>query len=216
MNPLLKAGCLILSLAAAPGCAELGNYFKNRARDFGEIFRLQVGLGVGLGASARLAGVADVGVGGGFADHRMGVGWVYGSGYAFSRERLADGEVFFPFTMLGDGEGGTLGRGWHSSSEATESGKAARRHVCYLALPGLFAHEPDGPLLWTPRGVEDHPWSHVHALDIEAGLYLGFVVVRAGVSPGEFLDFLLGWFGLDIAGDDTRLRPRGGAPREEE
>ena len=26
-----------------------------------------------------------------------------------------------------------------------------------------------------------------------------------GFSPGEFLNFLLGWFGVDIAGDDVPL-----------
>ncbi|MCZ6689741.1 MAG: hypothetical protein O7H41_09070 [Planctomycetota bacterium] len=28
---------------------------------------------------------------------------------------------------------------------------------------------------------------------------------RVGFSPGEFVDFFLGWFGVDIAGDDVPL-----------
>ncbi|MCU0723676.1 MAG: hypothetical protein MUC63_08685 [Planctomycetes bacterium] len=31
-----------------------------------------------------------------------------------------------------------------------------------------------------------------------------FVGATAGFNPAEFVDFLLGWFGVDIAGDDDR------------
>ena len=37
-------------------------------------------------------------------------------------------------------------------------------------------------------------------IEIVAGLLL---TVRAGVNPGELLDFLLGWTGIDIYGDDS-------------
>jgi len=40
---------------------------------------------------------------------------------------------------------------------------------------------------------------------IEAVFGLGFTV-RAGFNPGELLDFLLGWFGIDIYGDDLEAR----------
>ncbi|MCZ6691919.1 MAG: hypothetical protein O7H41_20215 [Planctomycetota bacterium] len=46
----------------------------------------------------------------------------------------------------------------------------------------------------------------MHAFDIEAHLFLGVVGARAGFSPGEFVDFFLGWFGVDIAGDDVPLQ----------
>jgi hypothetical protein len=51
-----------------------------------------------------------------------------------------------------------------------------------------------------------HRGARIHAFDIEAGISALFVGVRVGFSPGELLDFLLGWFGIDIAGDDT-MRP---------
>jgi hypothetical protein len=38
-------------------------------------------------------------------------------------------------------------------------------------------------------------------------VHLGFVCARVGFSPGEFVDFLLGWFGIDIAGDDREWKP---------
>ena len=34
----------------------------------------------------------------------------------------------------------------------------------------------------------------------------GIVGAQIGFSPGELLDWLLGWFGADIAGDDGDLR----------
>jgi hypothetical protein len=42
----------------------------------------------------------------------------------------------------------------------------------------------------------------VDAFDIEVGATL-LLSARVGFSPGQFVDFITGWFGLDIAGDDT-------------
>ena len=50
-------------------------------------------------------------------------------------------------------------------------------------------------------------WSRVHAFDIEVGAFALILGFKAGFSPGEFVDFLLGWFGVDIAGDDRPLEP---------
>ncbi len=50
----------------------------------------------------------------------------------------------------------------------------------------------------------------IHAFDVEVAVYAIVPYVRVGFSPGEFLDFLLGWFGADIAGDDPP--PPTGAP----
>jgi hypothetical protein len=38
---------------------------------------------------------------------------------------------------------------------------------------------------------------------IEIGATLGVIGFDLGFNPAEFADFLLGWFGLDITGDDT-------------
>ena len=47
----------------------------------------------------------------------------------------------------------------------------------------------------------------VHAFDIEVWVHAGLPFVIAGFSPGEFVDFLFGWFGIDIAGDDEPWEP---------
>ena len=42
----------------------------------------------------------------------------------------------------------------------------------------------------------------------ELRLFIGVTVfsMSAGVNPGELADFALGWFGVDIYGDDTESR----------
>jgi hypothetical protein len=74
-------------------------------------------------------------------------------------------------------------------------------HKCIGLLPGVL-HEGD----------QDRAWIHLFDLEVGAGFILGGTSI--GFSPGQFLDFLLGWFGLDLGGDDTpegrkarRLRP---------
>lgn len=63
-------------------------------------------------------------------------------------------------------------------------------HKCLGILPGLFH-----------TGAHDRPV--IHLFDIEVGVNLFIIGVDAGFSPGQLLDFLLGWFGIDIAEDDA-------------
>ena len=51
--------------------------------------------------------------------------------------------------------------------------------------------------------MRDHRYAQIHAFDVELELGLG-VYLDAGWSPGEVLDFVLGLFTLDLAGDDGR------------
>ena len=57
--------------------------------------------------------------------------------------------------------------------------------------------------------------ARIHAFDIEAGVFVLLAGVRVAFSPGEFVDFFLGWFGVDIAGDDVPLNV-GDLPGEKE
>ena len=49
--------------------------------------------------------------------------------------------------------------------------------------------------------------ARVHTFDLEVGAFALILGARVGFSPGEFVDFLLGWFGVDIAGDDREMGP---------
>ena len=42
-------------------------------------------------------------------------------------------------------------------------------------------------------------WTRYFWLEISVRFFVG---VTVGFNPAEFADFLLGWFGLDLAGDD--------------
>lgn len=64
------------------------------------------------------------------------------------------------------------------------------KHRCFAILPGLLY-----------RGAPDR--SPLHLWDVDVGATAFLVGCVIGFSPGEFLDFLLGWFGIDIAGDDS-------------
>lgn len=47
--------------------------------------------------------------------------------------------------------------------------------------------------------VDFAPATYFTQVEISFGLFGG---TRVGLNPGEFLDFVLGWFGLDLFGDD--------------
>ncbi|MCZ6691298.1 MAG: hypothetical protein O7H41_17055 [Planctomycetota bacterium] len=70
-----------------------------------------------------------------------------------------------------------------------------------------------GIWIWSEAGRKRFPFARVRAFDIEASVY-AFVYARAGFSPGEFVDFFLGWFGVDIARDDVAVET--GEPPVEE
>jgi len=205
---LVLGGCL---LGTAPGCKAFNAYMTDRGRDFSEIARVQVGFGAGLGVSAQAGPVAHAGFGVGVIPYEFGVGWVYGTGYAFGLNsiELMDSEIYWPFTWIPVG-GDPLGAGFHTAGDGIgPRGAGGHRHVCYGLMPGLVGYEPDsGVMHWTPRGFDADRYGHIHSWDVEASVYAGFLVARVGFSPGEFLDFLLGWFGVDIANDDTAAQER--------
>jgi hypothetical protein len=62
------------------------------------------------------------------------------------------------------------------------------------ALAGLLRRTGE-----TPRELEKTVWQ---ASSFEVGATLGVIEARVGINPMEILDFLVGIFGLDPAGDD--------------
>ena len=111
--------------------------------------------------------------------------------------------------------------------------RAYLAHACWMFVPAVFSAVADPPraepesqdnvddlsdlpysyrlpqrearFLWSGPTTLVNRRARIHAFDIEASVYAGIVYARAGFSPGELLDFLLGWFGVDIAGDDRSL-----------
>ncbi len=55
----------------------------------------------------------------------------------------------------------------------------------------------------TFHGIEPD-WSFHNATDLKVGVTAGIISARLGVNPLEFLDFTLGFAGLDIGRDDPK------------
>ena len=185
------------------GCqTTVGNYLANRARDFGECFRLQVGAGKGVGAAVRAGGLVHAGLFLGRNSRNLGIGWVYGDGYAFgagaSGKRRSDKEGGFTILNFDFHEELVPRRGG-------EEGLVLEEHFCFGLLPAIFSSVDDRNL-WSNQALKASRRAHVHAFDIEAEVHALFLFTKVGFSPGELVDFLLGWFGADIAQDDRSLR----------
>ncbi len=234
---ILQTGATLALLALSAGCqTTIGNYFGNRARDFGECFRLQTGFGPGVGVSVSAAGLVHVGLGAAAYPRSLGVGWKYGDGYAFGLGESGDGwdgvtdlTAIFPLaSLIHVVASPEIGHApimfflfpphWETEARPEPTIRAGpMEHGCWLFLPGVVTvtSEPPDPegdyssgeiqVVWASEPRPHIRWRRVHAFDVEVSVFAIFTYVRAGFSPGKFLDFLLGWVGIDIAGDDIAV-----------
>ncbi|MFI5401871.1 MAG: hypothetical protein ACHQ1G_02965 [Planctomycetota bacterium] len=185
-------------------------YVGNRAADFLDQFRGAVGVGTTIGVRGRALGVVDTGLMVGVQPRAAALGWRYGTPLYFSekdpRMDAEQAEIFRATSVYG-------------LDYATGTYKSARTSIALL--PGIFTWTDATPsdYAWlVPENGEDfrgHLWiwnrenrktnryARIHAFDIEAEVaILGYIDV--GWSPGEFVDFVLGFFLIDIAKDDKR------------
>jgi hypothetical protein len=219
---------LVFLLAAGAGCADFDAFMRDRGNDFADCFKGDVGCGVGLGAHVRATEFLSVGAGAGymwkygFKGRKTGewtdilIGWPV-SNFIFAFNVLPEmssgttignngSDVVFWLIMLIPMNHAAVGRMPRETGEDTASWE-------YDYFPGGFAtHSVFGinVLLLAPHDPEERPeWYEcppIEMFDIEAGIMAGGVSVHFGFSPGQFLDFLLGWFGADPAGDDLRFK----------
>lgn len=184
---------LLLALPLG-GCT----YFSNRAADFGDMWRMNFETGVlGLEADVKLGELAHIGVGvKGFSR--------YGTTYLMEQESKDWAEVHLPVSLfyafgkepfalhyvyaLGDTR--TPWVWWWNPYVSAQD-------RCFLLLPPLTERQSSRRTL-------------LHAFDVEVSAFVLIFGVEFGFSFGEFVDFLLGLFTIDIAGDDT---PEGRAKR---
>jgi len=234
----LLAGVVWLAVLASGCGTAAGNYFANRGRDFGECFRLEVNGAMGVGASAEAAGLLHAGLGGGTKPFWAGAGWNYGTGHAFlaapHRAAARGSSVSVPMNPIPVGDplwvlhlrqapphhgvhscwwllpgffGESIVSAGGGVSRAAMWSDAALREPTVIHAPA-GADAVDGVAIDAERLRVVHRWNHVHAFDVSADVYLIFMQVGVGFSVGEFADFVLGWFGADIAGDDTAWERR--------
>ncbi len=168
---------IILLALPSVGCG----YARDRVRDFGDIWRIEGSVGVGVQADVTIGELAHVGVG---SSRRWSGGLFYGD---IQGERRVEDHL--PLSLI-----------WTVTAPDTESVHSLRygdatqsQHRCFIAVPGEFA-----------RGTHEKPL--IHYWDLEVKVFAGVVGIELGFSFGQFVDFLSGWFGADLGNDDGELR----------
>jgi hypothetical protein len=205
---------LVLALAAcAPG----------RIADLQDSGRLSAGISLGLSVDAKLGDLTHpaIGVLSSSAMFGFETRHIDGSWY---EARVSDPFATYWYRRDGRGWGWSLNSsGWRGMWEATSYLDALDE------IDESFDQEPlpetgtvvagemlDGELvasMWLPLPIgfpEDDPpvlFRFRTATDLQLGATLLVVGARVGFNPLEFLDFLLGFVGLDIAGDDEPAAP---------
>lgn len=197
-----RIATLLLGGGLASGCtAAGGSYFLNRVRDLGDVVWVEVGGGLGLGGGVRAGGITQLGLGGGITF--FPIGWKYGAPI------VADGNMNHGMPVPTDLD--LYGGPFNLRAGRLPRTESAALHRSVGLLPAVWRWETRGPdrsELWTwgawpPDEIRRALTARVHAFDIEAHVFAGVIEVGVGFSPGQLCDFVLGWFGIDIAGDDT-------------
>ena len=181
-------------LAALSGCT----YASARANDFADIWRLNIETGVsGLQADVKIGELAHIGLGHkGFSR--------YGTTYQIEQESKDWAEIYLPFSLIyafdrepfalhyvrALGDTRSVYVWWWSPYQSTQD-------RCFCLAPPLTQKQSSRRTL-------------LHAFDLEVSLFVLIFGIEIGISFGELLDFILGIFTIDIAGDDT---PEGRAKR---
>lgn len=190
------------------GCASVGNYFLNRLSDFGDCFTAEAGVGYGLDFHILATNLISTGVGASYIAKSAGVS----HGVPYSAISYHLGLPLLPFMNF-------LSREWRKEWWVTDTvhrglPRPTQRVIRtpppgYLAKSVLFVNlmsisPPQGP--GTSPVMHGYPNSDMAIFDFEVSFTVGVLYLRLGFSIGEFVDFLLGWFGVDIAGDDKVRR----------
>ncbi|TET37962.1 MAG: ankyrin repeat domain-containing protein [Planctomycetota bacterium] len=172
---------LALSIFFSTGCA----YMESRALDFADCFKAGIGFGLGGDVNFRATNFVTGGAGGGVA-------------IEFGFKGRNPGVFFNTHIGLFIMDESTIGYEWQifGKDRILEGGYVSKS-------AGFVTYD------FTDRGEiddslkrKDHFRDPVNAFDFEVGVVAGVVAARFGFSPGEFADFMLGWFGLDLGDDD--------------
>lgn len=183
----LRRTLTFVLVAAATGMLGGCSYLKNRTNDLFDVFRFDVGWGPALYAEARATDLVAVGLG---VRYQESAG-MHGRFVAddFPHEAVALGPFVFgssgSWTALPILAGGTSRYDLHRDVVPTQ--------ILCFPLMGFGSCANDYVL--SRRGL--------HVADLGADIAVGYVGLGVGVSPGEFLDLLLGLVGIDLARDDV-------------
>ena len=218
----------IFTLMCSSGCASAGAYFRDRGNDFLDCFKLQVGIGLLADAEMRATDLFSAGVGVA-AGTRWGIDGrhIVGFGECMGLD-MHVGLPFAPFCFWifpqpqesndEDEDGDGVARYFYTDYNIREGGREfiivpperwSRRTSKSILLLDMTVFERFREPEERQVHEEGLQWFSVKrehklvdAFDIEVGATLG-LSARVGFSLGQFLDFVTGWFGLDLAKDDT-------------
>lgn len=212
---------LLFSVAGSSGCMSLDAYFNDRGNDFADIFTGKVGLGFGIHTSVSVFGLVST---------HIGISKTYRIGYD-GREYVEEDHtvlgtpVFNLFVVPV-----SLARGDYRKYNNKPLGFASA--VITLLTPGaekihknpgkrldyldtLFEFSTADVELWLygygqylglnppvenplSRGVRDY--------DLKVSQTFFIASYEVGFNPVEFADFILGFFLIDIMGDDEKSK----------
>lgn len=185
-------------------------YVKDRAADALDPYKIRVGGGTVIGVRAEALGLVDTGIMVGMKPRATSLGWDYGTPlYLDLKDPEIDADqaqLVYSTSLLGlDYSRGSYESATNSVAilpalftwtDSTPEGYA-------WVVPETGADFEDRAWLWSGRTFADNRYAQIHAFDVEAEVAI-FAYLGAGFSPGEFVDFLLGFLTIDIAGDDDR------------
>lgn len=194
---------LAIALLAWQGTCGGCTYLKDRGRDAMDVFTLTIGEAVGVTVRA-----GPVHTGLYLGEDKWGL-----KGGEF-QPRWDRSDVFSdlggtgdPFIAFPSPCGWIYGNDAFDGSEEIEleDGRSAdvadirgKSYDAYGICP--FVYLPD------VSDYDRHPYYYYTQLEVAVGVGIS---LRVGVNPGEFVDFVLGWVGIDIYGDDlSRIKKK--------
>ncbi|WP_419195406.1 alpha/beta fold hydrolase [Engelhardtia mirabilis] len=186
----------------------LTRYFGNRLDDTLDMFPSSVAVGPGLFVGARATAFAGIGLGGTSEADRYGMN---------ALANPAGGARKPGASPLGGWEESSMGLGllWGRAGESSYTWVGNAFVLVPIAYRARWASARDASsLTWSMVDFELVGLADKHALrpeltdvpyspwDVEAELHLIGVGLRLGLAPIEVLDWIGGWFFLDLQGDD--------------
>jgi len=171
---------LTVVLAAAVGSGCTSTYWANRGRDAADIVTLT--LGTGFGVKAQVGPIQPAII----ITHDI-VGLRSGAVVPLTMDIENNYEMFFPIPI----DEGTMACG-AAYFHPGETGEKRRKDLDWRSPFPLVAYAgpKTDPDVFSPQYTQ---------IEVAGGAIL---TARLGVNVGELVDFLLGWFGVDMYKDD--------------
>lgn len=200
----VRASFALVVMVGLVGCA------PGRVADLQDSLSLGIGIGAGLGVDVKAGMFTHPALGTATASAMLGSDSREVDG-AYYQVGMADPHASFWAHRLKNGNWGAAlnESGWRAAFEVHryDVAIAAIGYPPGQERPEVVLTEFEGSAL--DGTLEESTWlpdpdqaNFAGATDFEVGATALIMTVRAGANPLELVDFLLGFVGLDIAGDD--------------